>query len=42
MGPAAQLPLRAPKTPDPHAVQVLKRTNERKLAGWANYLADLN
>ena len=36
MGPAAQLPLRAPKAPDPHAVQVLKRSNERKLAGWAN------
>lgn len=34
MGPAAQLPLRAPQAPDPHAVQVLKRTNERKLAGW--------
>ena len=42
MGPAGQLPLRAPKTPDPHAVQVLKRTNERKLAGWANDPADLN
>ena len=42
MGPAAQLPLRAPKAPDPHAVQVLKRTNERKLAGWANDPADLN
>ena len=39
MGPAAQLPLRAPKAPDPHAVQVVKRTNERKLAGWANDLA---
>jgi hypothetical protein len=38
MGPAAQLPLRAPKAPDPHAVQVLKRTHERKLAGWANDL----
>ena len=36
LGPAAQLPLRAPKAPDPHAVQVLKRPNERKLAGWAN------
>jgi hypothetical protein len=39
MGPAAQLPLRAPKAPDPHAVQVLKRTHKRKLAGWANDLA---
>ena len=39
MGPAAQVPLRAPKTPDPHAVQLLKRTNERKLAEWANGLA---
>ena len=37
MGPAAHL--RAPKAPDPHAVRVLKRTNERKLAGWANDLA---
>jgi hypothetical protein len=36
MGPAAEIPLRAPTAPDPHAVQVLKRTNERKLAGWAN------
>ena len=36
MGPAAQLPVRAPKAPDPHAVRVLKRPNERKLAGWAN------
>ena len=36
MGPAAQLPLRAPRAPDPHAVQVLERPNERKLAGWAN------
>ena len=36
MGPAAQLPVRAPKAPDPHAVQVLKRSNERRLAGWAN------
>jgi hypothetical protein len=39
MGPAAQLPLRAPKAPDPHAVQVLKRTHKRNLAGWANDLA---
>ncbi len=39
MGPAARLPLRAPKARDPHAVQVLKRTNERKLAGLANDLA---